>query len=94
MALVEKVKTALRTSTSNTGLLFEIGDLIVQAKEDLAIAGIDVSDDTMPLIERAIILYARINFDLVAPDRDRDERAYLMLKQHLSLSEDYKAVVV
>lgn len=93
MAIADKVKTALRTKTTNADLLLGIGDLIIQAKEDLRIAGIDVSNDTLPLIERAIILYARINFDLVAPDRDRDERAYLMLKQHMSLSEDYKAVV-
>lgn len=45
-----------------------------------------------PLIKRAIILYGKANFGWNNSDAERFQGAYVMLKQHLSLSEDYAEV--
>lgn len=93
--MLEEVKTALRISASNSVFNDEINTLILAARLDLVQAGVsaDVVNDTDPdaLIKRAIVTYAKANFGYDNPEANRFERAYTMLKQHLSLYGDYKA---
>lgn len=88
MTMLESVKKALRiTSSAFDG---EVMDLIESAKLDLNIAGITVSDSPDALIRRAITIYCKANFGFDNPDADRFRDSYVMLKQHLSLSGDYR----
>ncbi|WP_213997282.1 phage head-tail connector protein [Tepidanaerobacter syntrophicus] len=91
MALFDDVKTALRVTNTNSGLNSEVVDLINAAKRDLVIAGIKVTDDTDPLIKRAIITYCKAYFGYDNPDADRLIKAYDMLKMHLMLSTEYNS---
>lgn len=91
--MLEKVKLALRIS--NTAFDSEVQDLIDAARQDLILTGVSadkVSDDNDPLIKRAITTYCKANFGWDNPDAERLQKAYDMLKQHLSLAGDYNAV--
>lgn len=90
--MLESVKLALRITVSDFDE--EIQDLIDAAKRDLEIAGVakDKIVDTDKLIRRAIITYCKANFGYDNPEAERFQQSYDMLKQHLSLSYDYKAV--
>lgn len=91
--LLEQVKTALRLS--NSAFDDEIMGLIDAAVADLRMGGVYFVDGhNDPLINRAIIVYAKSNFGYDNPDADRFFQSYLMLKQHLSLSSDFKEVIV
>lgn len=92
--MLEKVKKALRISLSTTAFDEEIADLIEEAKADLRLAGVYFNLDTDPLIERAIKTYCKSNFGFDNPDAERFQGSYIMLKQHLCLSSDYKEVIV
>lgn len=87
--MLEDVKTALRVSGSDLDI--EVQDLIDAAKLDLRISGVNKIDDDDPLIKRAVITYCKANFGYDDVNMsERFERAYIMLKQHLSLSSEYK----
>lgn len=89
--MLQEVKVALRIS--NTVYDGEIEGLIDAGKRDLEIAGVAILpllDD--PLIKRAVILYCKAHFGFDNKDADRFLDAYVMLKQHLSLSGDYNAL--
>ncbi|WP_027410365.1 head-tail connector protein [Anoxybacteroides tepidamans] len=88
--MLESVKLALRVTISDFDE--EIQDLINAAKRDLGVAGVDVIDETDPLIRRAIITYCKANFGYDNPEAERFQQSYDMLKQHLSLSYDYRVV--
>jgi uncharacterized phage protein (predicted DNA packaging) len=88
--MLESVKLALRVTVSDFDE--EIQDLIDAAKRDLEIVGVDIIDETDPLIRRAIITYCKANFGYDNPEAERFQQSYDMLKQHLSLSYDYRAV--
>ena len=88
--MLEKVKRALRIM--NDFYDEEILDLIEACKIDLQIAGVMV-DETNPLIVRAIVVYSRANFGLENPDHDKLNLSYVSLKQHLSLSSEFRANV-
>lgn len=64
VTLIQKVKTALRVTTSTFD--DEITDLIAAAQEDLRTAGVlpAVAQDPTaePLVQRAVILYCKVNF--------------------------------
>lgn len=92
--MLEKVKKALRISLLTTAFDEEIIDLIEEAKADLRLAGVYFTLETDPLIERAIKTYCKSNFGFDNPDADRFQDSYIMLKQHLCLSADYKEVVL
>ena len=62
MALLDDVKVALRISAVNLSFDTEINDLIDAAKRDLLISGIVVTDETDPLIKRAIVTYCKAHF--------------------------------
>lgn len=86
---MELVKGALRVTTDAPGILSEINNLIEAAKLDLQLAGIKYIEDD-PLIKRAIIFYCKGHFGFDNPEADRFLKSYEMLKQHLSLSGDYR----
>jgi uncharacterized phage protein (predicted DNA packaging) len=90
--MLESVKRALRVTISDFDE--EIQDLIDAAKRDLEIAGVakDKIVDTDKLIKRAIITYCKANFGYDNPEAERFQQSYDMLKQHLSLSYDYRVV--
>lgn len=93
--MLDKVKLALRVSAS--AFDDEITDLIAAAKADLRLVGVNVPEDEEgspegkagdPLIERAIILYAKAEFGF-NDDAERYRNAYDYLKCALSLTADY-----
>lgn len=91
--MLDKVKLALRISGS--AFDEEVTDLINAAIADLRLVGISVpekgsSDEKMgdPLLERAIVLYAKAEFGW-NNDAERYRKAYDYLKCALSLSGDY-----
>ncbi|MBE2905402.1 head-tail connector protein [Anoxybacillus flavithermus] len=88
--MLESVKLALRVTVSDFDE--EIQDLIDAAKRDLSISGVDVIDETDPLIRRAIITYCKAHFGYDNPDAERLQASYESLKEHLSLSFEYRAV--
>lgn len=87
--MLDLVKGALRVTTDAPAIISEVENLIESAKLDLKIAGVSV-DENDPLIQRAIITYCKANFGYDNPEAERFERSYVMLKQHLSLSGDYR----
>lgn len=89
--MLEKVKGALRITTDVPIFNDEVQGLIDSCKLDLQIAGISETklDEEDPLIERAIITYAKAHFGYDNTDADRFLRSYEMLKQHMSLSGEY-----
>lgn len=93
MALIDDVKLALRiTSTAYDN---EVLDLIDAARQDMILSGVSADkayEDTDPLIKRAITVYAKAHFGWNNPDAERLTDAYVMLKQHLSLSAEYQEV--
>lgn len=87
--MMELVKGALRVTTDAPGIISEIENLINAAKIDLEIAGVKYIEDD-PLIQRAVIFYCKGHFGFDNPEAERFLRSYEMLKQHLSLSGDYR----
>lgn len=95
MALLDDVKQVLRISVDNTSFDTEVNDLISAARLDLIQSGVSadkVNLDTDPLIKRAVITYCKANFGYDNPEADRFQQSYTMLKQHLSLTGDYREV--
>ena len=93
--MLDKVKLALRITAS--AFDDEITDLIASAKADLRLVGIKIPKGKKgspaqavgdPLIERAIILYAKAEFNYNG-DGERYRKAYDYLKCSLSLAGDY-----
>lgn len=91
MALLDDVKLALRISSS--AFDSEVQDLIDAAKSDLQLSGVAAekadADEPDALIKRAITTYVKANFGFDNPDAERLQRAYDMLKAHLTLSTEY-----
>lgn len=86
MATIDKVKMALRISTS--AFDDELADLIVAAKLDLGIAGVDVPDGLDEICTRAIITYCKFHFG--APeDADRFKASYDEQKAQLVTATGY-----
>lgn len=94
MALIDDVKLALRITSS--AFDSEISDLIAAARDDLKLSGVvkEKADAEEPdaLIKRAIIIYTKAHFGFDNPEAERFQQSYDMLKQHLSLSYDYRVV--
>lgn len=95
--MLNKVKNALRVKTS--AFDEEIEGLIDACKADLRLVGVNVPEDKAPaegekpaagdpLIERAVLLYAKANFGFNA-DSEKYQKAYDLLKCALSLAGDY-----
>lgn len=83
MALLDKVKTALRVS--GTAFDGEVADLISAAKCDLQGAGVRVVD-TDPLHQQAIICFCKSRFGYEDPQQsNRFWAAYEAHKTHLAI---------
>lgn len=95
MTLLDDAKKATRTM--NTFYDDELTDLLNAGKRDLRVAGIYFLDETQaeaidPLIKRALMTYVKAHFGYDNPDADRFHDSYVMLKQHLALSGEYREV--
>lgn len=93
--MLEDIKKTLRVSGND--LDTEIQDLIDAAKSDLKLSGVLESKitDTDPLIKRSITVYCKANFGYEDTKlTERFEQSYIMLKQHLTLSQEYTIEVV
>lgn len=88
--ILNLVKLALRITSDAFNA--EILNLIDAAQRDLALGGVTNINLEDPLIQRAIITYCKAHFGYDNPDADRLEKAYSMLKLHLTLSSDYTGV--
>lgn len=87
MALLDYVKTALRTKSTAFDA-FEIDPIINACKTDLKLAGVSKIDDKDPIIIRAVTLYAKANFGY-SEESEKYQKAYEALKNSLALAGDY-----
>ncbi|MCK9191250.1 MAG: hypothetical protein M0P10_06880 [Sphaerochaetaceae bacterium] len=71
----------------------EIEDIAEACKLDLKYAGVNVIEETDPLVKRAMIIYAKAQFGLDNDDSDKYQAAYETLKNHLSLCGDYNEIL-
>ena len=97
MGMLDKAKTALRISQSTTSYDAEIADLIEAARHDLKLAGVlpnKADSDEDSLIRRALMVYVKANFGWDNPDSEKLNQSYLMIKNHLLLSQEYTEVIV
>jgi len=92
MALIDDVKVALRVKSTAFDSA-EIQPIIDACKIDLKLSGLNVIEETDPLLQRAVVLYAKGMFGYDA-NSERFMQAYTMLKNSMALSGDYNTVVV
>lgn len=86
MALIDKVKTSLRIST--TAYDGELTDLINAAKLDLGIAGVTLPATLDEICNQAIITYCKANFG--SPDEyARLKASYDEQKAQLAMATGY-----
>lgn len=86
--LTEKMRAALRISSTSDKITEEIEDCIAACKADLANDGVKVIDEKDALIKRAITLYCKAEFGY----NDKAEefrKSYDTLKARLSMSKEY-----
>lgn len=76
--ILAKTKLALRLKTS--AFDDELTDLIASAKEDLVIAGVFNTDDTDPIIARAIVSYVKLHFGTPYEEANARKSYYANLK--------------
>ena len=91
--MLDDVRSALRVDGNE--LDAEIQGLIDAAVADLTLSGVDPAKAqamTDPLIRRAVIIYCRAAFDYADASAEKLLQSYEMLKRHLTLAEDYRAV--
>lgn len=87
MSLIDEVKTSLRLSTDAYDTN-ELRPLIDAALLDLGIAGVDTTNDTDPLIKRAVVTYCRMHFG--NPENyDRLKMSYDEQKAQMQVSSRY-----
>ncbi len=86
--LTEKMRAALRISSTSGKITEEIEDCILACKADLVNDGIRVIDEEDGLIVRAVTLYCKSEFGY----NDKAEafrRSYDTLKMRLAMSKEY-----
>ena len=86
MAVLDKVKMALRISTNAYNE--ELTDLIQAAKLDMGIAGVEVPANIDEIVQQAIITYCKMSFGL-PEDFDRLKASYDEQKAQLSNATGY-----
>lgn len=91
MSILDDVKVALRIT--NVNFDSEITDIIAACKIDLTKGGAANTDETDPLVKRAIILYAKANFGLANPDMEKYHKAYQGLKTLMASTQEYQTGV-
>lgn len=87
---IAKLKVALRTTTTDAGLLEEISYLLDAAIIDIGIAGVDgisavITDD---LYFTAVTLFVKLRFGQF-DDYDRTKAAYDELKLQMRMNSNY-----
>ncbi|MET1247651.1 head-tail connector protein [Sporolactobacillus sp. STCC-11] len=89
--LLADIKLSLRIT--NAAFDTEIDSLIAAAQRDLIRAGLSAdqvnSESADPLIRQAITLYVKANFGLDNEDSDKYQRSYGLLRNELTMSQDY-----
>lgn len=87
MALIDDVKMALRVTTDAYDT--EIQSLIVSAKKDLNIAGVETVEED-PILSTAVKTYCKLNFGTPNPANwEYLKKSYDEQKAQLSNSSDY-----
>jgi len=86
MATLDKVRMALRISTTNYDT--ELADLISAAEADLGIAGVVVPQTLDEICTRAVITYCKMSFGL-PEDYDRLKKSYDEQKAQLVTATGY-----
>lgn len=89
--LTEKMRAAVRISSTNAKITEEIEDCIGACKADLANDGVKVIDESDKLIIRAIKLYCKAEFNCNGKAEEY-RRSYDLLKARLSMSKKYNTV--
>lgn len=86
--LTEKMRAAVRISSTSDKITEEIEDCIAACKADLANDGVKVIDERDALIKRAIKYYCRAEFNYNNKGEDF-RKSYDTLKARLSMSKEY-----
>lgn len=85
--LFDRVKLALRIR-NNAFDDGEVQPIIDACKIDMQLSGVNVIDDDDPLIQRAVVLYAKAMFGY-SEDSEKFMKAYEFQKTSLSIAQDY-----
>lgn len=88
ITLIEKMRAALRISSTSEKITAEIKDCIAACKADLANDGVKVIDEGDALIIRAITLYCKAEFGY-NDKAEKFRQSYNTLKMRLALSQEY-----
>ena len=86
--LTEKMRAALRISSTSAKITEEIEDCIGACKADLANDGVKAIDERDKLIMRAITLYCKAEFGYNGK-AENFRQSYDLLKARLSMSKEY-----
>lgn len=89
-AYLEKVKKAARID--EPAFDDEVTSLILAARKELTTAGITekkANDETDPQILRAVFVFARAEFGIENPDREKYLQSFESIKLRLVLSNEY-----
>lgn len=86
--LTEKIRAALRISSTSAKITEEIEDCIGACKVDLQNDGVKVINETDKLIIRAITLYCKAEFGF-NNNAEKFRQSYDTLKMRLALSGEY-----
>lgn len=86
--LTEKMRAALRISSTSAKITEEIEDCIAACKVDLKNDGVKRIDETDALIIRAITLYCKAEFGY-QNNAEKFRNSYDILKMRLSMSQEY-----
>lgn len=87
--IVRKVKSALRISTNNEGILEEVRDVVVECIEDLKRSGAPINLDD-PLILKACKCYAKAFFGY-DENSTKYEESYIQIKRDLAVRSGYSS---
>ena len=88
--LTEKMRAALRISSTSEKITEEINDCIAACKADLKNDGVKVIKETDELIIRAITLYCKAEFGF-NNNAEQFRKSYDALKMRLALSVEYNS---
>jgi hypothetical protein len=86
--LTEKMRAALRISSTSEKITEEINDCIAACKADLANDGVKRIDEKNGLIIRAVTLYCKAEFGY-NNNAEKFRNSYDTLKMRLSMSKEY-----
>lgn len=90
-ALTDKMRAALRISSTSEAITTDINDTIEACKLDLKAVGVKRIDEADALIIRAVKLFCRAEFNFNGKGEDY-RKSYELQKMSLSLDGDYNTV--